>query len=213
MKDFTRSWHDGLAFCALIHKHRPDLIDFDSLSKANPEANLELAFSVAVKHLNIPRVLDVEDMPIADDRSVMTYLLQYFHSFAGSRKNEIAGRRISKLVGLMQANEELRADYEKKAREFVAWADAKRAELAERKFDNTLEGARKLLEGLEGYQKGEKPQRAAQKLAIEGVLANLQVKLRNQKRSPYVPPAGIAPADIDGKWEAVVKEEDRKSVV
>jgi spectrin beta len=49
VKDFTTSWHDGLAFCALLHCFRPDLIDFEKLSPSEPRVNLETAFSAAAK--------------------------------------------------------------------------------------------------------------------------------------------------------------------
>jgi len=54
------SFKDGLAFCALIHRHRPDLIDYHKLSKDNPLQNLNTAFDVAEKYLDIPRMLDPE---------------------------------------------------------------------------------------------------------------------------------------------------------
>ena len=54
------SWKDGLALCALIHRHRPDLLDYHKLTKDRPLDNLNLAFDLAEKHLNIPRMLDAE---------------------------------------------------------------------------------------------------------------------------------------------------------
>lgn len=58
VQNFHLSFKDGLAFCALIHRHRPDLIDYNKLSKDNPYENLNTAFDVAEKYLDIPRMLD-----------------------------------------------------------------------------------------------------------------------------------------------------------
>lgn len=60
VQNFHNSWKDGLAFCALIHRHRPELIDYHSLTREDPLKNLNLAFDVAEQHLNIPKMLDAE---------------------------------------------------------------------------------------------------------------------------------------------------------
>ena len=56
------SWRDGLAFNALIHKHRPDLIDYDNLQKSNAIYNLQNAFDVAEQQLGLAKFLDAEDV-------------------------------------------------------------------------------------------------------------------------------------------------------
>lgn len=60
INDMDRSWRDGRAFCALVHRCRPDLVDMDAVQTATPRENLQLAFDLANRHLGIRPLLDGE---------------------------------------------------------------------------------------------------------------------------------------------------------
>ncbi|XP_008572176.1 PREDICTED: alpha-actinin-4 [Galeopterus variegatus] len=89
VQNFHISWKDGLAFNALIHRHRPELIEYDKLRKDDPVTNLNNAFEVAEKYLDIPKMLDAEDIVNTarpDEKAIMTYVSSFYHAFSGAQK-------------------------------------------------------------------------------------------------------------------------------
>ncbi|CAH8480705.1 unnamed protein product [Heterobilharzia americana] len=203
VQNFHNSWKDGLAFCALIHRHRPDLIDYSKLSKDNPIHNLNYAFDVAEKHLDIPRMLDAEDMVNTirpDERSVMTYISAYYHAFAGAQKAESAANRISKVLKTNQDNEKLMKEYEQMASDLLAWIQQQIPFLRDRTTDGTISGARSKLDRYGGYRAFDKPPRLDEKTLLENTYNTLQTRLRLANRPSFLPTEGRMIEDIDSAW-------------
>uniref|UniRef100_A0A8D3DCL9 F-actin monooxygenase n=1 Tax=Scophthalmus maximus TaxID=52904 RepID=A0A8D3DCL9_SCOMX len=82
--DLTMSWKSGLALCALIHRYRPDLIDFDSLDERDQEKNNQLGFDVAEKEFCISPCMTGKEMSSVvepDKLSMVMYLSQFYEMF------------------------------------------------------------------------------------------------------------------------------------
>uniref|UniRef100_A0A3Q1AV31 F-actin monooxygenase n=1 Tax=Amphiprion ocellaris TaxID=80972 RepID=A0A3Q1AV31_AMPOC len=82
--DLTMSWKSGLALCALIHRYRPDLIDFDSLDERDQEKNNQLGFDVAEREFGISPCMTGKEMSSVvepDKLSMVMYLSQFYEMF------------------------------------------------------------------------------------------------------------------------------------
>nr|XP_060462013.1 F-actin-monooxygenase MICAL2 isoform X8 [Panthera onca] len=85
--DLTTSWRSGLALCAIIHRFRPELINFDSLNEDDAVENNQLAFDVAEREFGIPPVTTGKEMASAqepDKLSMVMYLSKFYELFRGT---------------------------------------------------------------------------------------------------------------------------------
>eukprot|EP01100_Stratorugosa_tubuloviscum_P003200 TRINITY_DN1760_c0_g1_i1.p1 TRINITY_DN1760_c0_g1~~TRINITY_DN1760_c0_g1_i1.p1 ORF type:complete len:1545 (+),score=896.95 TRINITY_DN1760_c0_g1_i1:60-4637(+) len=203
VKDFHLSWQDGLALCALIHSHRSYLIDFDSLNKEDKAKNLQLAFDVAETALDIPKLLEVEDMVDIkpDERSVMTYISQFYHVFSKYGQVEVAGRRLGKFADLNAQTEAMKDEYGNRARGLADWMDDSINKLNDRDFGNSLADIQTKLDNQNKFKFEEKPPKAVEKSDVEALFNNLTLKLKNNNRPAFTAPEGLSVEDLNKKWD------------
>uniref|UniRef100_A0A673YVZ7 Smoothelin-like 1 n=2 Tax=Salmo trutta TaxID=8032 RepID=A0A673YVZ7_SALTR len=83
IENFSSSWCDGLAFCALIHRFFPDAFDFSALNASEREKNFTLAFNTAETMADCYPLLEVGDMLLMGNRPdpmcVFTYVQALCH--------------------------------------------------------------------------------------------------------------------------------------
>ncbi|XP_071876598.1 molecule interacting with CasL isoform X2 [Bombus fervidus] len=86
IKDMGASFKNGLAICAIIHRYRPNLIDFHNLNPDDAVTNNQLAFDILEKELSIPPIMTGEEMAqcdVPDKLAMFSYLTQIYEVFRG----------------------------------------------------------------------------------------------------------------------------------
>ncbi|XP_065292726.1 spectrin beta chain isoform X1 [Dermacentor albipictus] len=214
VRNFTTSWRDGLAFNALIHKHRPDLIQYDKLSRSNAIYNLNNAFTTAEQKLGLTRLLDPEDVFVdnPDEKSIITYVVTYYHYFSKMKAETVQGKRIGKVIGHAMENERMIAEYESLTSDLLRWIEETIVALSDRQFANSLVGVQQQLLAFNTYRTSEKPVKFEEKGNLEVLLFALQSRLRANNQRPYTPREGRLLADTNRAWERLEKAEHEREL-
>ncbi|CAM5151113.1 unnamed protein product [Natator depressus] len=209
VKDFSKSWSDGLAFNALIHVHRPDLIHYSSLRHEQPIKNLNNAFSVAKKHLGITKLLDAEDVavPHPDERSIMTYVSLYYHYFSRLKQGQTVQKRLAKILFFLKEIDDLKFQYEQMISELLKWIKQKVVELDDRHFPNSIQDMWMLMANFKTFRTVEKPPKYQERGMIEAHFFHIRTKQRANNQWPYLPPEGRTLQDVEKHWVILEKAE------
>lgn len=209
VKNFSTAWSSGMAFCALIHRHRPNMLDYAALDPKDAAGNLEKAFSVA-EELGIPRLLDVEDLTESvrpDERSVMTQVSEYFRVFAAESIKENAAQRLGNFIKFMREIEDRQNDYIARARALIQWAGEQSAKLGEHNFGESLEDAVNAFNAFRAFVVEEKPSKIGERLDVEQLFAEIQTELAVNQRFEFIPPEDCAPDHVQAAFDALADAE------
>uniref|UniRef100_A0A8C5SRJ9 Spectrin beta chain n=1 Tax=Laticauda laticaudata TaxID=8630 RepID=A0A8C5SRJ9_LATLA len=212
--NFTTSWRDGLAFNAIVHKHRPDLIDIDTLKKCNAHYNLQNAFNVAEKELGLTKLLDPEDVNVdqPDEKSIITYVATYYHYFSKMKALAVEGKRIGKVLDYAIEADKLIEKYETLASDLLQWIEQTILTLNDRKLANCLSGVQNQLQAFNTYRTVEKPAKFTEKGNLEVLLFTIQSKMRANNQKVYTPREGRLISDINKGWERLEKAEHEREL-
>ncbi|XP_077960915.1 spectrin beta chain, non-erythrocytic 1 isoform X3 [Gasterosteus aculeatus] len=212
--NFSTSWRDGMAFNAIIHKHRPDLIDFDKLKKSNAHHNLQNAFNLAEQHLGLTKLLDAEDISVdhPDEKSIITYVVTYYHYFSKMKALKVEGKRIGKVLDNAIETEKMIEKYESLASDLLEWIEQTIIILNNRKFANSLVGVQQQLQAFNTYRTVEKPPKFTEKGNLEVLLFTIQSKMRANNQKVYTPREGKLISDINKAWERLEKAEHEREL-
>nr|XP_036879195.1 plectin isoform X6 [Manis javanica] len=189
--NFTSSWRDGRLFNAIIHRHRPVLIDMSKVYRQTNLENLDQAFSVAERDLGVTRLLDPEDVdvPQPDEKSIITYVSSLYDAMP----------RVPDAQDGVKASElQLRwQEYRELALLLLQWVRHHTAAFEERKVPTSFEEIEILWCQFLKFKETELPAKEADKTRSKGIYQSLEGAV--QAGQLKVPP-GYHPLDVEKEW-------------
>ncbi|XP_051520381.1 plectin a isoform X2 [Myxocyprinus asiaticus] len=189
--NFTTSWKDGRLFNAIIHKHRPNLIDMNKVCRQTNLENLEQAFSIAERDLGVTRLLDPEDVdvPHPDEKSIITYVSSLYDVMP----------RVPDVQDGVKANElELRwQEYYELVTMLLQWIRHHIIVFEERKFPTSYEEIEVLWRQFLKFKETELPAKETDKNRTKLIYKSLEGAVQTGKIK--VPP-GYHPIDVEKEW-------------
>ena len=282
VKNFHRSWNDGLAFVGVIHKYRPDLIaDPTTLNPEDAAANCELAFSVAEEklgglfvhqvveekmettsgtaslfsscfpppcfpfspfpsfsllfslfsfppllhttprtsrtphhstplHTGISRLLDVEDVAgnvKPDDKSIATYMNEFYLLFATQMQADHYIDAIIKACAVTRRHDDMIAKYNEGSSSLISFLSDKNDYYSNFEYGSNTEKIREQLMEFYEYRNTGKPPMAGLVIECQGNLNSLRSSCKSNMRPVFEPADELQPEAIENQWKQLDETE------
>ncbi|XP_075703768.1 plectin isoform X4 [Rhinoderma darwinii] len=189
--NFTSNWRDGRLFNAIIHRHKPMLIDMNRVYRQTNVQNLDQAFTVAERDLGVTRLLDPEDVDVQqpDEKSIITYVSSLYDAMP----------RVPDVQDGVRANElELRwHEYYERVTMLLQWIRHYTVIFEEKRFPASYEEIEILWRQFLKFKETDLPNKEADKnqsklqyQSLEGAVKSGQLKV----------PPGYHPLDVEKEW-------------
>ncbi|XP_078722436.1 plectin isoform X2 [Lampetra fluviatilis] len=193
--NFTTSWRDGRLFNAIIHRHRPELIDMKRVAVRANRENLEQAFTVAEHDMGVTRLLDPEDVdvPSPDEKSIITYVSSLYDVIP----------RMPEVNSGLNANEvELRwTEYQEIVVIIMQWIRQYIIMFQTRANSANPTDLRTQYSQLVHFREVELPAKEAERLRMK----SLFMMMENLIQSGHIKmPVGYHPSDMDKEWNKML---------
>ncbi|XP_075257408.1 spectrin beta chain, non-erythrocytic 1-like isoform X2 [Convolutriloba macropyga] len=216
VRNFTTSWRDGLAFSALLNKHRDDI----AYPREHPREKEEMdkclakAFKEAEQKLGIQKLLDPEDVNVEypDEKSIITYVVTLYHYFSKARDETVCSKRIRKVMRARIDIEKLIHNYYKLVTDLLKWIEDRIVQLNDRVFANSLYGVQQQLLRFHSYTTVEKPPKFNEKGAIEMMFFQIRSQLSVHNMKAFTAEEGKTVMEINSAWQRLEKAEHGREI-
>ncbi|XP_057173046.1 F-actin-monooxygenase MICAL2 isoform X6 [Ursus arctos] len=197
--DLTTSWRSGLALCAIIHRFRPELINFDSLNEDDAVENNQLAFDVAEREFGIPPVTTGKEMASAqepDKLSMVMYLSKFYELFRGTplRPVDSWGKNYGENADLSLAKSSISHNYlnltfprKRTPRVDTQTEDSDMNKRRRKVFNNLDEPSAYPSRGLRSSPEGGNGREGGGQNKVKSMASQLLAKFEESSRNPSLP--------------------------
>ncbi|TPP58340.1 hypothetical protein FGIG_06559, partial [Fasciola gigantica] len=219
--DFTTSWRDGLAFCALLHRHWPELIDFENMLTLDPKPweRIETVFKQATDHLGIPRLIEPVDLfenYWSDERCILTVVVTWYQYLTSSLSAKVHTSRLSHVLRQCLDIDQLALQYKTNLHRWFQWADVIKRWLVSTEQDLIPQSLkcpdpeswiRDQLRSISEWSQTEKLDRMLERSELEFLLHTIQIRQLAAGHNRFYPPEGFRTIDVDERWRELTSVE------
>jgi hypothetical protein len=200
VNNFKGDWSNGLAFCALIHRYKPDIISMAGRTAEDALQNLADAFDAAETHLGVTCLLEADDVIRApDEKSIITYVAWLYQHFSETQNSTKSIISIVRAIETTQRHDLWKAQYTAGAMVLVQWLRRMTQEFAEVPECKSGEQLKAIFVSFSMHQRKAKPQMRGQQLQLEHILNSLASSCRLNQRPKFEPE--ISTDALSAAWE------------